>query len=260
LKVSGRIEKDREENQLSNMAMAMAEQGSQPGAPSYSSGRRDILVDTRSKNETAATAAIASISDQDWYVSRTHGVYHIPACPKGEPYALLLLTSRGDVIDLGDNRRFPFTITAREIADDLLQDLHDHGIFVCAGPRPSQDELAAASTRRDDYYHRLISEGDTMWARGHSYREISDLHRRAAITMGIEREWAYVPMKMSECPACGEKVKPGVAVCKHCHAILDAEKAAKHGLGAGGRNVAVKSAADDTSEAAANARPVDRKR
>jgi hypothetical protein len=26
-------------------------------------------------------------------------------------------------------------------------------------------------------------------------------------------------------------VKPGVAVCRHCGAILDAEKAAKHGLG-----------------------------
>jgi len=40
-------------------------------------------------------------------------------------------------------------------------------------------------------------------------------------------------MRMNECPACGEKVKPAVAVCKHCGAILDAEKAAKHGLGGG---------------------------
>ena len=198
--------------------------------------RDDILltmIDTACAGDTAATASIASISDQDWYISRTHGVYHIPACAKGEPYALLLITSRGDVIDLGDNRRFPFTISAREIADDLLQDLHDHGIFVCAGRGPSAEELAAAATRRDAYYQRLIAEGDTMWARGHSFREISDLHRRAAMALGVEREWAYVPMRMSECPACGEKVKTGVAVCKHCHAILDAEKAAKHGLGAG---------------------------
>jgi hypothetical protein len=72
-----------------------------------------------------------------------------------------------------------------------------------------------------------------MWARGHSFREISDLHRRAAIGLGVEREWAYVPMCLNDCPACGEKVKHGVAVCKHCHAILDAEKAAKHGLGNG---------------------------
>ena len=31
--------------------------------------------------DTAATVSIASISDQDWYVSRTHGVYHIPTRP-----------------------------------------------------------------------------------------------------------------------------------------------------------------------------------
>ena len=202
----------------------------------FGGGRRDILIETQPKGDTAATVAIASISDQDWYISRTHGVYHIPACAKGEPYALLLITSRGDVIDLGDNRRFPFTISAREIADDLLQDLQDHGIFVCAGARPTTEELAAATARRDAYYHRLIGEGDTLWARGHSFREISDLHRRAAMALGVEREWAYVPMRMSECPACGEKVKAGVAVCKHCHAILDAEKAAQHGLGARATN------------------------
>jgi hypothetical protein len=194
---------------------------------------RDILVDTQPKGDTAATVAIGSVSEQDWYVSRTHGVYHIPTCAKGEPYALLLLTSRGDALDLGDNRRFPFTISAREIAVDLLQDLQDHGVFVCAGPRPSSDEVITAKARREDFYHRLIGEGDVMWARGHSFREISDLHRRAAIGLGVEREWAYIPMRLSDCPACGEKVKHGVAVCKHCHAILDAEKAALHGLGNG---------------------------
>jgi len=197
----------------------------------FGGGRRDIFIETQARGDTAATVAVASISDQDWYISRTHGVYHIPACAKGEPYALLLITSRGDVIDLGDNRRFPFTISAREIAEDLLQDLQDHGIFVCAGARPTSEELVAATARRDTYYHRLIGEGDTLWARGHSFREISDLHRRAAMALGVEREWAYVPVRMSECPACGERVKTGVAVCKHCHAILDAEKAAQHGLG-----------------------------
>ena len=109
------------------------------------------------------------------------------------------------MIDLGDNRRFPFTISAREIAEDLLQDLQDHGVFVCEGPRPTPEELAAATARRDAYYHRLIAEGDTLWARGHSFREISDLHRRAALALGIEREWAYVPMRMNECPHAGKR-------------------------------------------------------
>jgi hypothetical protein len=205
-----------------------------PGRP------RDILVDTAAKGDAAVTVSIASISEQDWYISRTHGVYHIPACAKGQPYALLMITARGDALDLGDNRRFPFTITARQIAEDLLQDLQDHGIFICEGARPSKAELAQATALRETFYHRLIGEGDTMWARGHSFREISDLHRRAAIGLGVEREWAYVPMRMNECPACGEKVKVGVAVCKHCSAILDEEKAAKHGLGAGAEAVRAK--------------------
>jgi hypothetical protein len=209
---------------------------------SYETNRRDILEDT-AKSTVPATVTVVSTSDQDWYISRTHGVYHIPACPKGAPYALLLITSRGDAIDLGDNRRFPFTISAREIADDLLQDLQDHGIFVCAGARPTAEELSTSTERRDGFYHQLVAGGDTMWARGHSFREISDLHRRAAIALGIEREWAYVPSRMTDCPACGEKVKPKVAVCKHCGAILDAEKAAKHGLGTGARELAAETGA-----------------
>jgi len=215
-----------------------------PRPLSYFGTNRGGVIDTAPKGDAAATVTIASVSDQDWVVSRTHGVYHIPACAKqavpataveGEPkaavpYAMLIVRSRGDVIDLGDGRRLPFTITAREIAEDLLQDLHDHGVFLCAGELPTEEELATATARRDAYYHRLIGEGDVLWARGHSFREISDMHRRAAMALGVEREWAYVPMRLADCPACGEKVKAGVAVCKHCHAILDAEKAAQHGL------------------------------
>lgn len=207
---------------------------SHPARPAFTSGagqRRDIIVTSPSATDAAATATIGSISDQDWYISRTHGVYHIPACAKGEPFAVVVLSARPDALDMGDNRRIPFLISAREIAEDLVQDLQEHGVFVCAGARPTPDELSAATARREAFYVRLVTEADVMWARGHSYREISDLHRRAAIALGMEREWAYVPVRMVDCPACGEKVKPGVAVCKHCRAILDASKAARHGLG-----------------------------
>jgi hypothetical protein len=184
----------------------------------------------RSSSVAPATATIASISDQDWYISRTYGVFHIPACPKGEPFVLLIVTARGDAIDLGDNRKFPFTISAREIAGDLVQDLEDHGVFVCRGARPNEEELATAAERREGWYKQLVFEGDQMWARSHNFREISDMHRRAALALGLEREWAYVPQKMVDCPVCGEKVKPGVALCRHCGAVLDPEKAAKHGV------------------------------
>ena len=34
----------------------------------------------------------------------------------------------------------------------------------------------------------------------------------------------------NECPACGERLKPNVAVCRVCGAVLNREKAAQWGL------------------------------
>jgi hypothetical protein len=186
---------------------------------------RPATHDPRAR-ETQAT--IASVSDQDFYVTRTYGVFHIPARPSSEACALLVVTARNDAIDLGDNRRFPFAISPRDIAEDIIQDLEQHGIFVCAAERPTEDELASAREGRDAWYRQLITEADEMWARGHSYREISDMHRRASLFMKLDREWAYVPQRNVECPACGEQLRAGVAICKHCNAVLDAERAAKY--------------------------------
>jgi hypothetical protein len=205
----------------SNSPAPAASSAPAPGAP------REL---TTAPPRDSATVTIANIGDQDFYISRTYGIFHVPSCPKDEPYSLLLITARGDALDLGDNRRFPFTISAREIAADLIQDLVVHGVFVCAGARPSEHEIAAANARREAWYQELIAEADVMWSRGHSYREISDMHRRAAISLGVERDWAFVPQRLVECPLCGEKLKPGVAVCRHCKAVLDAERAAKHGI------------------------------
>lgn len=187
---------------------------------------RDISTPQNGGVERSAT--IASVSDQDFYITRTYGVFHIPARPKNEACALIMVTPRNDAIDLGDNHRFPFSISARDIAIDLIQDLEQHGIFVCAAERPSEQELASAREIRDAWHQQLVAEADEMWARGHSYREISDMHRRAALAMKVEREWAYVPQRSVDCPACGEKLRPGVAICKHCNAVLDAARAAKY--------------------------------
>ena len=177
---------------------------------------------------SAKTATIASVSSQEFFVTRTYGVFHIPACPTGKDSETLAVTAREDAIDLGDNHRIALQVSARDIAADVIQDLEDHGIFVCASDSPSAEELAAARARRDAWHNRLVNEADEMWARGHSYREISDMHRRAASSLGLEREWAYTPQALRECPACGEKVRANVAVCKHCKAVLDEDRAARY--------------------------------
>ena len=51
-----------------------------------------VQLTTREVPRAEATAAIANLGNQDFYVSRTYGIFHIPACAKGEAYALLLIT------------------------------------------------------------------------------------------------------------------------------------------------------------------------
>ena len=77
---------------------------------------------------------------------------------------------------------------------------------------------------------RAVAAADREWERSHSYLFINDVERRAAKHLGLEKEWFYQPRETVECPGCGEKIKPGVAVCKTCGAILDREKAAALGL------------------------------
>src|SRR5205085_11587467 len=104
------------------------------------------------------------------------------------------------------------------------------GVFVCAGEIPTEDELRGAREKLDEFYRSLVAAADREWERSHSFLFIHDLQRRAAANLGLDKEWYYQVRETAECPGCGERVKPGVAVCKSCHAILDHEKALALGL------------------------------
>jgi hypothetical protein len=155
----------------------------------------------------------------------------MPAC------SLTRVTRRKAIIDLGDKRTIDVNISAREIAQDLCREINGDagedsflGAFVCAGDAPTAEELADARRRLDAFYRRKVSEADREWARSHSHLFLDDLQRRAANHLGLEREWNYQLHETSDCPGCGERLKPGVAKCKSCGAILDREKARALGL------------------------------
>jgi hypothetical protein len=151
--------------------------------------------------------------------------------------ALTVVTPRTSIMDLGDKRTMDLRVSAREIADDLCREINGDagedsflGAFVCAGDAPTDEEIAAATSRLEAFYRRKVAEADREWARSHSHLFLDDLQRRAARTLGLEREWNYELRESQECPGCGERVKPNVAVCKSCGAILNREKAEQLGL------------------------------
>lgn len=187
--------------------------------------------------ERSTHAVIANITDQSYLAQRMYGTFQIAGRAEGERYALTRVTPRTASMDYGDKRVLPLHLTGREIAEDLCREINSDagersflGVFVCAGEVPTAEELRRAQEKLEDFYRALVAAADREWERSHSYLFIHDLQRRAAATLGLDKEWHYQAQETAECPGCGERVKAGVAVCKSCGAILNREKAQALGL------------------------------
>ncbi len=182
-------------------------------------------------------AVIANITGQQYVLHRTYGTFLIPGREDGEEFSLTRVTARTAIMDYGDKRTLPLPISAREIAEDLCREINSDagersflGVFVCAGNAPTEAELRDAREKLDEFYRGLVASADREWERSHSFLFINDLQRRAAAHLGLDKEWYYQVRETAECPGCGTRVKPGIAKCKACGAVLDREKALALGL------------------------------
>jgi hypothetical protein len=183
--------------------------------------------------------SIVNISTEKWPPRhRTYfGSLQVRSPEPGEPFAITPVRGCTAVMDLGDKRLMECRVTAREVAEDIARELNGdsgegsfHGVFVAAGETPTEAELADARRRLEDFHLRLVASADLEWERTRNPMFITDLERRAARQLGLEKPWLYDARPLAECPVCAEKIKHGVAVCKSCGAILDREKAAQYGL------------------------------
>ena len=186
-----------------------------------------------------ASVSLVNISTEKWPPrQRTYfGSLEVRSPEPGEAYAITPIRGCTGAMDLGDKRIMEYRITAREIAEDIAREINGdsgegsfHGVFVAAGTEPTEAELADAHRRLEEFQRRLVAAADLEWERTKNPMFITDLERRAARQLGLEKPWLYDPKPLAECPVCAEKIKPGVAVCKSCGAILVREKAAQYGL------------------------------
>jgi len=193
-------------------------------------------------------AYVASVCDVELKRSLgTLGTYAIPASQdageahstgSGQAPAVLEIEPRVEQVDIGlglDGKYGKEFWSARKIAEDVVgihsyENYEKWGVFVCAGERPTEAELAAARARLLKTYQALIFEADQLHARPNGFRDITDVHRRAAKYLGQERPWAYTPQQLVPCPGCGERLVPTVAVCRHCGAVLDRKRAEELGI------------------------------
>jgi ribosomal protein L32 len=183
-------------------------------------------------------AVVANLSDQEYFSNlATLGAYRVPPRGAGERWSRMEVFGRWELFDLGDGRKGEKYWTAQEIAQSVLAehnpdaDLRRFGVFLCSGGAPTEEEISAAQARQDAFYMEQIQQADLVYSRTpHRPDAITDVQRRAARALGIDRPWLVKLAAMSECPACGDSVRAGAAVCRHCGAILDEEKAARFGI------------------------------
>jgi hypothetical protein len=197
----------------------------------------EVCVSVQTQTESVS---LVNISAEKWPPRQRSyfGSLQVLSPEPGEPFAITPIRSCIAKMDLGDKRTVDVPLSAREIAEDIARELNSdsgdgsfHGVFVAAGEAPTEAELADARRRLEDFQRKLVASADLEWERTRNPMFITDLERRAARQLGLEKPWLYDPKPLAECPACGEKIKHGVAVCRACGAILDKEKAAQYGLG-----------------------------
>jgi hypothetical protein len=188
----------------------------------------------------SSTASLVNISMEKWPPRhRTYfGSLQIISPGEGEAFAITPISGCKGSMDMGDKRMVDYHVTAREVAEDIAREINGdsgegsfHGVFVAAGETPTESELADARRRLEEFHLRLVATADLEWERTRNPMFITDLERRAARQLNLEKPWLYNSKPQAECPVCAEKIKHGVAVCRSCGAILDREKAAQYGLG-----------------------------
>ncbi len=168
------------------------------------------------------------------------GYFEVPARPPSESYSYLMVEDRRSMKDYGDGRYEPLSVSGEDIARDLAETWKDHGVFVTLREVPSQPELAAARERRLVWYREIYAEAADSWTRYKQYRLINDRQRDAARELlrvgeiSESPEWLQASgpeTGYAMCPACGGEIRVGVAVCRHCGAILDETRARNYRLG-----------------------------
>jgi hypothetical protein len=106
--------------------------------------------------------------------------------------------------------------------------LDDLGVFWTRNNPPLDAEVAAARTKMEATYRKLLQMAASIEAAGR-IDDITPLMRIAASYFGEDRPWNRIYKKTQECPGCGEAAKPGI-IRHPCGYIFDPDRALLAGM------------------------------
>jgi hypothetical protein len=169
------------------------------------------------------------------------------ACAPGKEYALTEIEGKDQRTDTGDKNSRLDWLYAMQIAEDFvkryngtaLQGVNEMGqpvasfmgLFVCAGDKPSADELAEAHRKLKLYYEAIVAVADSNWAIAPTPIMIDGIARSAARYLNLnDKPWLFDTRSMEKCPVCQKGIAPKTIKCPYCMAILNEAEARKYFL------------------------------
>jgi hypothetical protein len=139
-----------------------------------------------------------------------------------------------------DRPSFPVRAPAIEIAASIVNDYCNSilaatavahpGMFAVNAPLMEADvideyaaELHEARESQNMWMERLVRIADDDWQRYQQHKVVSDIQRRAAKVLNLEREWAkdLTMDRMNKCPSCKAVIDPLAIVCSNCNFVID---------------------------------------
>lgn len=177
----------------------------------------------------------------------------IPACPRGarysEPVAIpSLVLSERDLADGGNNldtvidaalsgtRKVGNTVKhVMGVADDIIGihstspglDLHTtngvwFGVFCSQHEEPADEEIEAAQSKLGEMMQLIYAAGSEKVQQGEKVAMADRrIYNEAAEFLHAKPLWGNLDHTMDSCPLCGEDIRKGARVCKHCQRAID---------------------------------------
>lgn len=147
------------------------------------------------------------------------------------------------------DKPFPSPIPVDQLANSIVNDLIRGCLEIAEGARPAifwvpgafkadeilmkfPDKVKEEISIQNRWFVKLIQRADEVWAQYRQPRLVTDLQRKAALRLGMNKEWAVQPepVVVVKCVSCSSMIESTAVVCKHCKAILRPEEAKKLGI------------------------------
>lgn len=158
----------------------------------------------------------------------------VKAVKPGDGYVLLNVYDTfqyiRDLMSDDTSATIPMPIDAQTVGNSIVEIWGNPSMGVTFGPgikliegdAPTAEELTYVRDRQYNYFVALVQDGDSKERRGESHN-ITDVHRRACTSLGVERPW-NVRIRENQitkpCPACARDILSAALVCQHCHVNL----------------------------------------